>query len=217
MDASQRMMVCPGRGPAGAVFIAMLVGGLASAAAAAAAAAAASGHRVNNDEFGFSVDFDRHHRICRSMTDTKVHGFYVRLDQAEADCDSVSSETGVSAIRVTAEYNSTFDRGLDPALNDACPNRQSTAIPGSSKRLADFGFPGRRSAQCILVNADASIRIYVVTQAGDWPGHPDSPEQSAPYVNYTAALYTSRARVGADLEVFKRVLASVRIRLRKRG
>ena len=72
-------------------------------------------------------------------------------------------------------------------------------------------FSGHRSVQCHQQLADGSIDIYVVAQAGQWPGPHESPEFNTPLINYMASLHSTQGRLSEDLKVFRKVLCSVRI------
>lgn len=170
---------------------------------AVAGVRAEGGRRVTNDEYRFSLRFPEGRTPCTSLSWTHPHGFYVRLDQK--DCHDPRDGPGIS---VTADGNVLFKSSLGDVLREVC-NRDR--LSAASMRKLQLEFPDRPSAACRLNDADGTVRIYVVTQAGEWPRPHEPPELSAPYINYTAFLGTTSRRFDADLKVFRAVLHSIHI------
>jgi len=161
--------------------------------------------RVESAEYNFSVAFPKGLRVCPSMSGDQVHGFVVRIGSTSSDC--TKSRDADATISVYAYSNATFEMTPEQELSGLC--RPDTGDVNGD--LAALAFPGFRSARCHAQNADGSTNVYVVTQAGRWPGMGNSPESGAPYINYTAALHTFDNRITRDLDLFRKVLGSVQI------
>jgi len=119
----------------------------------------------------------------------------------------VAVKPDVSAISVYAYGNVTFEKTPEEEIAGLCQKSGHD----QENTMKGLKFPGRHSAQCQLQRADGSIDIYVVTQAGRWPGAPESQEFKTPYINYTASLHTTQGRMPEDVRAFTNVLDSVRI------
>ncbi len=170
-------------------------------------ACAAGVQRVGNQEYRFSVVFPSGFRVCTAKSGDQPHGFFVRLSGGDQEC-VVGNSVDVSAISVNAYSNATFETSPEEAIAGLCNKG------GGDNEIVAIGtlsFSGRRSAQCHQQHADGSIDIFVVAQAGQWPGAHESQELNAPYVNYTASLHSTQSRLSEDLIVFRKVLGSVRI------
>jgi hypothetical protein len=164
--------------------------------------------RVRNQEYNFSVVFPGGSPVCTATSGDQPHGFFVRLSATQGDCRNVDKEPNVSVISVNAYSNATFENSPEEEIAGLCRKGRAGDERGAMKGLT---FVGRRSANCQLKQADGSIDIYVVTQAGQWPGAHESQELKAPYINYTASLHSTQDRMFGDLKAFRRVLNSVRI------
>jgi hypothetical protein len=171
-------------------------------------AGASEAQRVRNEEYGFSVAFPAGLRVCTAVSGDHPHGFFVRLNGDQGECGGAAAKSDVSVIGVYAYYNSTFETSPEEELAGLC---RESGNDDKSGKLKSLGFAGRHSARCQVQHADGSIDIYVVTQAGQWPGAQESPELKTPYINYTASLHTTHSRMADDLKTFSGVLKSVRI------
>ena len=164
--------------------------------------------RVRNQEYRFSVEFPVGVRICTAISGEQPHGFFVRLNANQSECVSADKTSIVSVISVSAYSNATFKKSPEAEIAGLC--RQSSA-DDEIDAMKGLSFVGRRSARCQVQHPDGSIDIYVVTQAGQWPGAHESQELNAPYINYTASLHTTQSRMSEDLKVLRKVLNSVHI------
>lgn len=161
--------------------------------------------RIESAQYQFSVVFPEGLPVCPAMSGEQVHGYYVHFGSVATDCNTVE---GVGAtISVYAYANTTFEQTPKDEATSLCH------FESSDRRIdiASLTFPGRLSASCRNGNADGSIDIFVVTQAGRWPDAGKFPEFDSPYVNYIATLHTFSNRIDGDLDVFRKVLASVEI------
>jgi hypothetical protein len=170
----------------------------------AACALASGALRVTNEEYRFSVEFPESARVCEATSGSHPHGFYARLNSK--DCHS--SEPNISVISVNAYNNATFEVSPEQEIDGLCRKEKAGH---DSDAFKDITFAGRHSANCRREREDGSIDIYVVTQAGRWPGKHESQEFESPFVNYMASLHTTQAFISGDLTKFRRVLSSIRI------
>lgn len=171
-------------------------------------ASASEAQRVKNEEYRFSVAFPAGLRVCDAVSGAQPHGFFVHLNVDGGDCGAVAVKSDVSVISVYAYSNATFESSPEEEIAGVCREGVTGAMSGRLKGLA---FVGHHSARCQVQHVDGSVDIYVVAQAGTWPGTQESPELKTPYVNYTASLHTTRDRMAEDLRIFSRVLKTVRI------
>jgi hypothetical protein len=171
-------------------------------------ALASDTQRVRNQEYNFSVAFPANVTVCTATSGDQPHGFFVRLDANQRDCHNLNKDSGISVISINAYSNVTFESVPEEEIAGLCQKDGAHEERGAMKGLS---FVGGRSATCKIKQTDGSIDIYVVTQAGQWPGAHESQELSTPYINYTASLHTVQSRIDKDIRVFRRVLESVRI------
>lgn len=80
-----------------------------------------------------------------------------------------------------------------------------------AKTLSSLNFRRYKSVQCATVEADGSIDIEVVTQAGKWVDG-NEPNFQTPLINYRASLHTSPDRLEQDLPMFRKFLEKVDIK-----
>jgi len=175
--------------------------------ASASIAFATDTQRVSNYEYRFSAVFPGGVRVCTAASGDQPHGFFVRLNGSDQEC-STGKNADVSAISISAYSNATFENSPEEEIAGLCQKRGGN---DETVAIGKLRFSGRRSAQCNQQHADGSIDIYVVTQAGQWPGAHESQELNTPYINYTASLHSTQSRLSEDLKLFRKVLGSVRI------
>lgn len=173
--------------------------------------AASEVNRVANSEYKFSVSFQTADPVCTAMSGDHPHGFFVRLDPGSIGCDSPTIDPEISAISIYAYGNSTFEQTPEEEVNGLCRNADGSDGKVAKDSLRNLAFSGRPSAACENAQADGSIDIYVVTQAGSWSKEGESSGPNAPYVNYTAALHTTPKHLARDLPLFRLVVKGVRI------
>lgn len=164
-------------------------------------AIAGASSRVVNREFKFSASVPIAMVSCEAATGSHPHGFTILLRPGKQGC---SSSTPQPYVGLFGDYNVLYAADPAQALSLLCPRSQS-AVP---RELQNLTFSGRASAVCGRNDRSGWIDVFVVTQAGSWP---DKEKPDVPYINYTAQLHTRATRIAADLEAFKKILASVNI------
>jgi hypothetical protein len=165
--------------------------------------------RQVNSEFKFSVEFPSDISVCTATSGEHPHGFFVRFEDQKTDCRAVNVNSSISGISIDAYFNTAFWRTLEDAADAFCEDGDAQESEIGAETMNYLAFNERRSLACVVKRSDGSIDVFVVTQAGEWPGPQDSSDLMAPYINYTASLHTTKANMARDLSTFRRVLDSV--------
>jgi hypothetical protein len=197
MDALTRRVVTP---PLKCLFLAVVLSGCQTDSAAQET------QRFENDAFNLSVEFPAGLTVCTASSGQQPHGFFVRLED-HVDCQATIVKPSVSGISVDAYSNTAFWATPEEVAASLCEVKPAVATTS----LQGLTFVGIHSVVCEVTRPDGSIDVFVVAQAGQWPGSQNSPELSAPYINYTASLHTTAPNIARDLLVFRNVLRGIRI------
>jgi hypothetical protein len=155
---------------------------------------------VTSAEYGFSATVPSGMAVCVGRSGTHVHGVGSVL--AGQSCEN--SDRGAS-FSLWADYNAAFEEDAVSVL------RLRSGCENSGLGVGEWAdaISALPTAFCRVDQSDGSVEVLLVAQAGRWPATSDT---QTPYINYTAALNSSRERIEKDLAVFKSFLASVRIR-----
>lgn len=170
---------------------------------------AQSTQRLVNSEFKFSVEFPADISVCTATSGDHPHGFFFRFEGQKTDCRGANVNSSISSISIDAYFNTAFWRTLEEAAGTLCEDRGAYAAEIGAEVMNDLTFKHRRSLACAVKRPDESIDVFVVTQAGEWPGLQDSSDLMTPYINFTASLHTTKANLSRDLQAFLGILDGV--------
>lgn len=168
---------------------------------------AAAGPRVHrNGEFGIEARFPAGARVCAALSGDHPVGFFAWLG-ARTQCQA-AKPSSVSAMNITASYNSAFERSAIVHLecrNGSVPRRSGIDLRG-------LAIPRLRGGSCAIRRQDGSLEVFVAAQGGNWGRLDRSSVPGAPLINYYARLKTRPERVERDMAAFRAFLARMEIR-----
>jgi hypothetical protein len=168
-----------------------------------AAAMPAQAQKVySNPEFEIHLQIPRQAKLCATPKNEHDHGFLLLLAGGSKDCHDDAHQR---YIGVFASWNCTDDtKYLQGLLNQGCeafggppcwPGPAGLSIPGLTSATAKVDLPG------------GWVQVVVAAQAGE----PSPLAPGEPLINYLFDLRTRPEFLDQDLQLFQRVLETVKL------
>lgn len=159
-----------------------------------------------NEDFGLSVVFPKDDPVCLSRSGDASRGFFVQY--ADPPGCSERPDRPARFVSLYSDWNAAFEPTLAAAVWDQC----RALSPALRRAIGDrpLAFPGRASIVCQPpADAEGGIELMVYTAVGEQDG--EERGTRVPERTYFAALGSTPGDLHADLERFRRIMATVRI------